>query len=350
MKLSSVDRLYVLRSYQESRHELYGKHIFITGGTGFIGKWMVASVLALIDEGNLDCRITILSRDAKEFILKHPYIGLHKAVRIIEGDVRDLVAGIKRYDYVIHAATDVLSPLSETQTLNVCALGTRSALRFAEQTGARVFLLVSSGAIYGSDANALTKIPEAHVSSDSDNVNDSAYARGKRIAEKIAREYQQNSTLNVVVARCFSFIGPHMGLDAHFAAGNFIMDALMGDEIHIKGDGTPLRTYLYSAELAYWLWMILLKGEDGDIYNVGGEEIISIVELAHIVAALLNPKAKVLVHRQPILKEPRHRYVPDIRHIKKKLALTQEIHTNEGITRTAMWLQQKNKFSKGLLN
>jgi dTDP-glucose 4,6-dehydratase len=164
----------------------------------------------------------------------------------------------------------------------------------------------------------------------------SAYGEGKRLVEQMCALTPEVET---VVARCFSFIGPHLPLDARFAAGNFLRDAIAGGPIVVQGDGTAERSYLYAADLVVWLLTLLLKGKPRRAYNVGSEESITVLELARRVATRKGSRGEVLVAgagRSSPTASP-SAYVPDIARARDEFGLATWIDLNEALTRTMAW-------------
>jgi nucleoside-diphosphate-sugar epimerase len=122
-------------------------------------------------------------------------------------------------------------------------------------------------------------------------------------------------------------------LDAHFAAGNFLRDAVRGGPILVRGDGTALRTYLYPIDLVAWLLRILVRGSRGRAYNVGSNEHVSTAELARLIAATVQPVPEVVIQAsQP--QGPQNIYLPDISRARNELQLEVTVPLRNAIART----------------
>jgi nucleoside-diphosphate-sugar epimerase len=320
--------------------ELRGQRVFITGGTGFFGCWLVESFCFVNHLIGLGAKATILTRNPEAFAQKCPHLASNSAVTLHAGDVRSFLFPEGEYTYVIHAATEASAKQAAEaplEMLSTIIAGTERTLEFAVTHGARKFLLTSSGAVYGEQPAGVTHIPESYAGAPDqvDPVN--VYAEGKRTAELLCALYQQSGRLDCKIARCWAFCGPYLPLDQHFAIGNFIGDVLAGRPIQIKGDGTPRRSYLYAADLAVWLWTILFRAPALVPFNVGSAHDVSILELAQTVAMTLDPQTEIRVARHVVAGASPPRYVPCIARAQQVLGLRQIIGLEECIRRTAKW-------------
>lgn len=249
------------------------------------------------------------------------------------------------FRYVIHAATEASAkqaaeaPLAMLSTI---IAGTERTLEFAVTHGTRMFLLTSSGAVYGKQPADVTHVPESYAGAPNPLNPANVYAEGKRTAELLCSVYQESGRLDCKIARCWAFCGPHFPLDRHFAVGNFVGDVLAGRPIQINGDGTPRRSYLYAADLAVWLWTMLFRAPALVPFNVGSALDVSILELAQTVARILNPSTEIRVARQPIPGVAPLRYVPCVDRAREVLGLRQTIGLEECIRRTARWYAKRD--------
>lgn len=316
-------------------NELDGCHIFLTGGTGFFGKWLLHRFIGLRETCDLDISLTVLSRDPQGFLKNYPAFNGVKGLDFIAGDVRTFdVPDAHAFDLVIHGATSASVKLDQEdpeEMYSVITEGTRHVLEFAKQCEARRLLYISSGAIYGPQPPKLSHIPETYEGAPS-----TAYGKGKKFSEQLCLE-ESAGGFECVIARPFAFVGPYLPLDTHFAIGNFIRDCIEDRPITIRGDGTPLRSYLYAADLAEWLWTILLRGEHGRAYNVGSEEAISIFDLACLARECAGTKNGIVVQGEKVEGTLPARYVPSVGRAEKELGLTARYPLEEAIRRTLAW-------------
>jgi UDP-glucuronate decarboxylase len=288
--------------------------ILLTGGTGFFGRALLRHYVSFGMAS--DSSVCVLSRDPQRFLNAYPEFTNCEGISFVQSDIedRDSLPWDQTFTHVLHAATDstVGPQLLPLQRFNQILNGTALILDLAVATGAKRFLLTSSGGIYGPQPSDLRSIPETWPGCPPLDQVSSAYSQAKRAAEHLCALYRDTHSLQTVVARCFAFVGPDLPLDVHFAIGNFIRDALFADSITVAGDGTPLRSYLDQRDLAHWLWTLLRFGHDGHVYNVGSDYAISIADLACLVRDLIAPAKSVHILGDDDPVSIRNRYIPNI--------------------------------------
>jgi nucleoside-diphosphate-sugar epimerase len=341
-KLSGDDLDHVLMHTQDLWEELRGKRLFITGGTGFFGRWILETFVYANGQLSLGASAVVLTRNPESFALKAPHLATRNDLKLLRGDVRDFDFPDGDFSHVIHAGTTSSAPVEPLEMFDTIVQGTRRVLDFAATHGTSKCLFISSGAVYGQQPPEVTHISEDyHGSPDPLNPN-SAYGEGKRAAELFCTLMANRHGFEAKIARCFAFVGPHLPLDAHFAIGNFIHDSLQDKPIHIRGDGTPYRSYLYAADLTIWLWKILFKGESSQSYNVGSDLELSISELGKLIIETAGVEQAVIVHKQPVIGKTPARYVPSIEKARSELQLQPYIDLPTSIQKTINWYRQQN--------
>jgi len=327
---------------EDDFRRLAGRRILLTGGTGFVGSWLLETITAAVDQFGLDTTAIVLSRHPEVFERKHPHLAAHAGVRLVRADVRslpdDVIRTIGTVDMIVHgasasvAAGDALSPFDVIDTI---VDGMRSMLRVAAGSGRVPFLLLSSGAVYGAPGDQ--PLDESYPVAPLASSPTSAYGEAKRLAEVMGSVATADGVADVATARLFTFVGPYLPLDQNFAVGNFLADALAGRDIEVAGDGTAVRSYLYAADLAAWLWAIAMRGMPGRCYNVGSDAPTTIAELAGAVASLDGGRPNVVIRGERREGAAPARYVPSTVRARTELGLEQTVTLHEALRRTADW-------------
>jgi len=314
--------------------KLFDTSILLTGGTGFMGRALLRHWHN--EPADRPHKVVAISRNPKGFIHSFPDLASFAWLDLRLGDVvNPSTLPQEPFDHVIHAAADSTlgAQLSPMERYLQIVDGTRNLLKLAVASRSKRFLLLSSGAVYGS-RNADQAVPDEDDCGAPDPlVPENAYGIAKRTAEFLGALAWHNHGLEVVTARCFSFVGRDLPLDVHFAIGNFIRDAMWRDRITVSGDGTPLRSYMDQRDLSRWLLALLCRARAGQAYNVGSEEALTLANLAHLVRDTLAPHKAVHIAAEQRA-EQRSLYVPSTRKAQYELGLDLQYALKDSILET----------------
>lgn len=336
----------ILERTRDEWRTLRGARIFMTGGTGFVGTWLLESIAWANARAGAGIHVTVLTRSPNAFRVKAPHLAGNPAVKFQMGDVRDFSFGPERYTHVIHAATAASAQMNleaPLEMIDTIVGGTRRVLDFAVASGAQCLLHTSSGGVYGRQPPELALVPEDYAGAPDPMEPWSAYGEGKRLAEHLGMQYSRRHSFEHKIARITALVGPHLPFDIHYAMGNFIRDALLGGPIIISGDGTPYRSYLHIGDLIAWLWVILVRGASNRPYNVGSERPLSILETARLVNEVCSGgRCEIKVAAKPKPDGPAARYVPSTLRARSELGLTEWTPVEEGIRRTVEWYRRRS--------
>lgn len=294
----------------ELDRQLKDKKIFITGGTGWLGKHLMDFLI------KCNTQITCLSRDPEAFLQEYPYY--KDKINFIKGKIIELDEAVSEFDYLIHMAT----PGDIEGEEQIIIDEAQQIINFSKRSKVKKILFTSSGAVYGIQPPDVKFISETYKCAPV-----TPYGKGKLQAEKLFLD----ADIPVVIARCFAFSGKHLPLiKSNMALGSFIYDALNGCNIEVN-DSRPIRSYLDCDELAKWFAVLLLKSPENEIYNLGSDKTISIYELAEAVAKLSPVPIKINCKTHTDDSIPAPRYVPDISKIREKFGLKPETSLEESL-------------------
>lgn len=339
-----VDDLdFVLEQSPEFWSRFSGARLMITGGTGFIGSWLLQVLQHANDRLGSRLELVVLTRDPDLARRRHPGLFVRSDTALIRGDVCQALPRLGPLDLCVHAATDVGDPSKAGNPLcqfDSIVGGTRRVLDLAQNCGVKRFLLLSSGAVYGPQPVNLERLREFDTCAPSPLLPAQAYGNGKRVAEWLACAYAAQADpagMAACIARIFAVVGPGLPLHGTFAAGNFIRDALQGQSIIIQGDGRPLRSFLYMSDLCIWLLRILGVGQSGDAYNVGSQHAVSIAALAKQVVLAAGTATAIDIRTPAMSNALPPRYLPDTSKARESLNLCDYTPLDEALRKTIAW-------------
>ena len=258
--------------------------ILVTGGAGFIGSNFVS--MAMTNQFPEITAVVVLDKLTYAGKLSN----LHEVINspnltFVQGDICDprIVDRLASdSDAIINFAAEShvdRSIQDSTEFIKTNVLGTQVLLDAAKKHNVKKFLQVSTDEVYGS-------ILKGSWTENSPLEPNSPYSASKAAADLLVRSYFVTHKLNTSISRCSNNFGPRQ--DPEKLIPNAILKLLKGHKISIYGDGANVRDWVHVEDHCRAIYLVLTKGVAGEVYNVGGSNEISNIQLARLILTNLN--------------------------------------------------------------
>jgi nucleoside-diphosphate-sugar epimerase len=278
---------------------LKGKTILITGANGFIPSYVVYTLLRLNETVCLEDPIFIIALARNKAKAEAKFLPFFKNEQfclvvcdVAYVDVASFNMG-RKIDIIIHAASQA-SPkyygIDPVGTLKANSIGTIHMLDLAKNNGSEKFLFISSGEVYGTLDNNLSKVKEDYTGNvDITNVR-SCYAESKRIGETMCVCWSHQYNLCTSMLRLSHTYGPGLDLNDGRVFADFVKNIVQNEDIILTSDGKSKRSFVYITDMILALFRVLFYGESKQAYNVAADSETEILELAKILCGLYPDK------------------------------------------------------------
>jgi UDP-glucuronate decarboxylase len=305
--------------------------ILVTGGAGFIGSHLVEN---LLQQGHEVLSLDNYFTGTKEN-LRH-LLALPELELIRHDVVNPIMLEVDQIYHLACPASPVHYQYNPVKTLKTNVMGTLNMLGMAKRVKARI-LLASTSEIYGD--------PKIHPQREDywGNVNciglRSCYDEGKRVAETLMMDYHRQNGVDIRVARIFNTYGPRMAINDGRVVSNFCVQALMGRDITIYGDGSQTRSFCYITDLVEGLVRLMNREAFHEPVNLGNPEEFTIIELAQKILAMTQSPAQVVFRPLPPDDPVKRR--PDISRAREILGWQPSVPLTVGLQETIPHFRQK---------
>lgn len=327
---------------------LNGKTIFISGGAGFLGRYLVRT-LDYLNRHVLvhPCKIII----ADTFISgQYDAVPKSEHITLMKHDVSKPFKIDGPVHFILHAAS-IASPIFynkfRVETIDAGVLGTKNLLELAREKNTESFLFFSSSEIYGNPDTTHIPTKEDYNGNVSCIGPRACYDEPKRLGETLCMTYADVYNLPVKIVRPFNIFGPGMRLDDGRVVPNFVVSAMRGQKIPIYGDGFNTRTFCYIADAIAAFYLVLLSDQNREVFNVGSDEQeLSMKHLADIIIGLVQndeARAHLVEGANDMYKnkvDPQRR-CPDLTKIRTKVGYTPRTTLVSGLRRFIAWAREE---------
>jgi nucleoside-diphosphate-sugar epimerase len=355
-QLVGEDLEYLRNGLAEELAEMSGHHMLITGGAGFLGYYFVKTALDW-NRANPTAdpiRVTVYDNflrglpDWLEALQPNEHLSVQK-----QDLIQPLPADMPDFDYIVHAA-GIASPIYyrkyPVECIDANINGLRNLLEYSVAQRERgkpikAFLFFSSSEIYGDPAASQIPTPEDYRGNVSCTGPRACYDESKRFGETMCVVFAQQYDLPVKIARPFNNYGPGLKITDRRVIPDFARNVLDGEDIVMFSDGSPTRTFCYSTDALTGYYKVLVRGHQGESYNIGIERPeISMRELAELIIdkarLLFEYKGKLVTGAsqddQYLVDNPNRR-CPIITKAREHLGYDPRVECEEGVTRSLIW-------------
>lgn len=332
-------------------HKFYGKTVLVTGAAGMLPAYMVETLLYLNEQlPRPKIKVLGLVLNKASALKRFSFYQKREDLKLITSDVSKNLFIPHKLDYIIHAAS-FASPKfygkNPVGTLLPNVLGTYQVLELARKKKVKGVLFFSSGEVYGQAAEGQGNFKENEFGYLDPAQVRSCYAESKRLGETMCVSWWRQYKVPVKIVRPFHTFGPGMKLDDGRVFADFVASVVKNRNIVLNSDGKAVRTLCYIADATKGFFTLLLKGQNGQPYNIGNDkQQISIFNLAKLVAGLFPEKnLKVVIRPKSksagYLKSPLRKIFPNISKI-ASLGWRPETSLAQGFKRTIESFNHKN--------
>ena len=342
---------------KEEFGRMSGKKLLLTGGAGFLGHYFVQAALhwnALMRKDSESIHVVVYDNFVRGMPTWLSRLQADSHLSLVRHDIRHpLPVNIGDFQFIIHAAS-IASPTYYRKdpigTMDANVSGLRTLLEYARSQGLKGqpiegFLFFSSSEIYGDPSPENIPTPETYRGLVSCTGPRACYDEAKRYGETLCVNFAQQLGIPVKVARPFNNYGPGLKISDRRVIPDFVRDIMNGRDIIMLSDGSPRRTFCYAADAVTGYYKVLVKGHNGEAYNIGVEEPeISMAELAEKLASLARDlfgyKGKVMrqaSHDTSYLVDNPNRRCPIITKARTHLGYNPRVSLNDGMTRSLIW-------------
>lgn len=324
------------------KDRIEGKTFLITGGAGFIGSWFSDVVISM--GGRVVCVDNISSGSMSN--VKH--LLENENFKLVKEDVLNYQPE-EKIDYIVNMASIATPPLymeRPVETLDTNIQGTKKLLELAVKEKVSGMLHMSTSEVYGNPHDNMIPTHEQHHGIVNSFGPRSMYDEGKRAAEAYCYSYYQKYNVPIRISRTFNTYGPRLDVESTSQYGRvlakFMHQAINGNTVTVYGDGSQTRSFCYITDQIEGLFRLLLTpGIDGEVFNIGDPNELTISELAKMIIDVTGSKSEIEANSNPIydLEDDPRRRCPDIEKSKKTIGYDSKVGLRDGLERMSAWMK-----------